>query len=260
MPSSLRSSLLFLSFLGISVWSWSTSPTRRQWLQQSVAAIAGAGLSTVSPAFADDVTMEEVYFGVGCFWHIQHEFVQAERDLLQRGDAQLTSRTGYAGGKDNKPICYHNLAGIGDYGRLGHGEVVGMSLPSDKIVDFSKVYFSLFDPRTKDRVDPQDRGLEYRSLLGLPGGTQHSSYPQIQQAAKEAGFTLKEGKGSDPDTLRSQTVWVYDTRQFPFYQAEVYHQFHNDFQSPAYGKAYNNLANLALEDGRISTTGCPDRV
>jgi hypothetical protein len=27
--------------------------------------------------------------------------------------------------------------------------VVGMSLPPDQIVPFSKVYFSLFDPRTK---------------------------------------------------------------------------------------------------------------
>jgi hypothetical protein len=42
---------------------------------------------------------EDVYFGVGCYWHIQHEFVEAERKLLNRDDAQLTSRTGYAGGK-----------------------------------------------------------------------------------------------------------------------------------------------------------------
>ena len=49
---------------------------------------------------------------------------------------------------------------------MGHGEVVGLKLPEESIVEFAKVYFSLFDPRTKDRVDPQDRGGEYRSLLG----------------------------------------------------------------------------------------------
>jgi hypothetical protein len=43
-------------------------------------------------------------------------------------------------------------------------------------------------------------------------------------------------------------------------QAEVYHQYHDDFQSPPYGRSYNRLANLALEEGRIHTTGCPDRV
>ena len=112
----------------------------------------------------------------------------------------------------------------------------------------------------KDRVDPMDRGGEYRSLLGLPGGVQHASFPAMKEVAEKAGFTLVPGKGNDPDTLGKQIVFVYDTAKFPFYQAEVYHQFHNDFQSPAYGKAYNEIANQAFEDGRIKTTGCPDRV
>ncbi len=37
-------------------------------------------------------------FHTGCYWHIQHEFVEAERKLLSRSDTELTSRTGYAGG------------------------------------------------------------------------------------------------------------------------------------------------------------------
>jgi len=94
----------------------------------------------------------DVYFGVGCFWHIQHEFVEAERTMLGRTDKTLTSLTGYAGGtatgKDGL-VCYHNFQSIGDYGRLGHGEVVGMTLPSNKVKDFAAVYFSLFDPKTK---------------------------------------------------------------------------------------------------------------
>jgi hypothetical protein len=75
-----------------------------------------------------------------------------------------------------------------------------------------------------DRVDPMDRGAEYRSLLGLPGGTGHPSYPAVEEAAQKYGFKLLAGKGNDPDTLGKQTVYVYDTKQFPFYQAEVYHQ------------------------------------
>ena len=77
-----------------------------------------------------------------------------------------------------------------------------------------------------DRVDPGDRGGEYRSLIGLPGGTQHAQYAAIEQAANEAGFQLVAGKGSDPDTLKKQIVYVYDTAKYPFYQAEIYHQFH----------------------------------
>ena len=111
-----------------------------------------------------------------------------------------------------------------------------------------------------ERVDPMDRGGEYRSLLGLPGGSSHPSYQAVEVAANAKGMTLALGKGNDPDTIGTKMVYVYDSTKFPFYQAEVYHQFHNDFQSPAYGKAYNELANVAFEDGRVKSTGCPDRV
>ena len=104
-----------------------------------------------------------------------------------------------------------------------------------------------------------DRGGEYRSLIGLPGGTKHASYPAVEKSAENAGFKLVEGKGNDGDTLGKQIVYVYDSTKFPFYQAEVYHQYHNDFQSPAYGRAYNDLVNAALDDGRIKGTGCPDK-
>jgi hypothetical protein len=95
--------------------------------------------------------VESVYFGVGCFWHIQHEFIVAERELLGRSDRELTAFTGYAGGTAADSfgrVCYHNFQNVADYGKYGHGEVVGMKLPTDKIVDFAKVYFSLYNPKT----------------------------------------------------------------------------------------------------------------
>ena len=52
---------------------------------------------------------------------------------------------------------------------MGHGEVVGMKIPSDKYADFAKEYMKLFDKKG-DRPDKGDRGPEYRSLVGLPGG------------------------------------------------------------------------------------------
>lgn len=212
-----------------------------------------------SPASANDLI--QVYFGVGCFWHIQHEFVEAERRLLNRKDEQLTSRTGYAGGTttDKGRVCYHNFKGIADYGKYGHGEVVGMSIPQNQIGSFAKEYFDLFSPKG-ERVDPMDKGGEYRSLLGLPNGSKNEAYSEVEAAASMKGMTLVKGNGNDPDTFGTKKVYVYDTLQFPFYQAEVYHQFHDDFQSPAYGKKYNNLANEAFEDGRLVITGCPDRV
>lgn len=32
----------------------------------------------------------DVYFGIGCFWHVQHEFVEAERRILNRPDDKIT--------------------------------------------------------------------------------------------------------------------------------------------------------------------------
>mmetsp|Transcript_7166 Transcript_7166/g.9688 ORF Transcript_7166/g.9688 Transcript_7166/m.9688 type:complete len:153 (+) Transcript_7166:692-1150(+) len=105
-----------------------------------------------------------------------------------------------------------------------------------------------------------DRGGEYRYLLGLPGGTKHPMYAQVEEAATAKNFQLEVGKGNEGDTIGRRIVYVYDTATFPFYQAEVYHQFHDDFQSPAYGKKYNSLAQMAFDDGRLKITGCPDRV
>jgi hypothetical protein len=34
-----------------------------------------------------------LYFGVGCFWHVQHEFVETERRVLGRTDTELTVKT-----------------------------------------------------------------------------------------------------------------------------------------------------------------------
>jgi len=271
--SSLRGSLFTESSLPMSSQSESSGvipPTehtqrRRNFLKDALAlggAVVTSALTAPSAATADEGAPADVYFGVGCFWHIQHEFVEAERNILKRSDAELSSRTGYAGGlKADKEgrVCYHNLSGVADYGKLGHGEVVGMTIPENRIGDFATEYFNLFSDKG-ERVDPQDRGPEYRSLLGLPSGANHASYPAVKAAAEAKGMTLALGEGNDPDTLGKKLVYVMDTAKFPFYQGEVYHQFHDDFQSPAYGKKYNSLANQAFDDGRLKVTGCPDRV
>jgi peptide methionine sulfoxide reductase MsrA len=204
-----------------------TTTSRRNILGSAIGAVTALTFgSTSATAAASDGDETDVYFGVGCFWHIQHEFIDAERRLLGRGDRQLTSRAGYAGGTKTGSegrVCYHNFQSLADYGKLGHGEVVGMRLPEKAIADFAKVYFGLFSP-AGERVDPGDRGGEYRSLLGLPGGVSHVMYPQVEAAGLERGFSLQAGRGNDPDTFGKKLIYVYDSNKFPFYQAEVYHQ------------------------------------
>jgi len=63
---------------------------------------------------ADLFPMDEnvsIFLGAGCFWHYQHEFVEAERKILNRTDEQLTSLTGYGGSTKQGTkgeVCYHN--------------------------------------------------------------------------------------------------------------------------------------------------------
>lgn len=47
--------------------------------------------STSIAAYADEAKDgQKYYWGVGCFWHAQHEFVSAEKRILGRTDDQLT--------------------------------------------------------------------------------------------------------------------------------------------------------------------------
>ena len=77
--------------------------SRRSFLNRSSSVTAGVAallLQNSSPAAAaEEDELISVYFGCGCFWHVQHEFVEAERNILQRSDDAITSRAGYAGGK-----------------------------------------------------------------------------------------------------------------------------------------------------------------
>merc|ERR1712086_1111928 len=149
----------------------------------------------------------DVYFGLGCFWHMQHEFIEAERSLLNRTDAELTAVTGYAGGTKvgwNGELCYHTwINALGDYGSLGHGEVVGLTIPKDQFKDFAAVYFSEFVDGT--RRDYMDVGAEYRHLVGIPGGINSDLYYEFIDAQDESGknISILEGLGNDADNLNT---------------------------------------------------------
>lgn len=169
----------------------------------------------------------DVYFGCGCYWHVQHEFVEAERRILGRKSNQITSRTGYAGGnagmRDGK-VCYHNAAMISDYGSLGHAEVVRLQIPPSSFGEFAKEYCRLFD---KDGNRPDqfgDKGLEYRNLVGVPGGSKGPFAKELVAASIATGDKLDFGAGKGDDADARALAWVMDTANFPFYQAEPYHQ------------------------------------
>ena len=243
-----------------------TSSSRRNFLNGMASSTVGSLLAP-SLAFAANGDAEEqmiqVYFGCGCFWHVQHEFVEAERNLLKRtNDLQITARAGYAGGKvgaKNGKVCYHNAAQISDYGSLGHAEVVQVTIPSSKFADFVTEYCKLFNEQGYRPDQFQDRGPEYRNLVGIPGGVNGPYAKLLVEASQKAGDKLDfaRGKGDDPD--RRGLAFVMDTTEFPFYVAERYHQFHDGFNlGENYPNSYNNLANKLAKEGTLGESDCPN--
>ena len=86
------------------------------WIAGALASTAAAAEEKVvekkkwgAPTTDDDSQI--VYVGAGCFWHVQHEMVLAEKELLGRTRQSFTSIAGYAGGKHvgkDNTVCYHN--------------------------------------------------------------------------------------------------------------------------------------------------------
>jgi peptide methionine sulfoxide reductase MsrA len=195
-------------------------------------------------------------------WHVQHEFVEAEKRILQRTDAELTARAGYAGGKalgDQGKVCYHNAGQIADYGNLGHAEIVRVQIPARVFPEFAVEYCNLF---SKEGYRPDqfgDRGGEYRNVVGLPGGVQSKHAQQLVEASTANGDKLDfaKGKGDDPD--RRALVFVMDTADFPFHVAEQYHQFHDGFNlNENYPASYNKLAGFLAKEGTLGKSDCPN--
>jgi len=228
-------------------------------------ALLGSALAArIAPeiASAADEELISVYFGCGCFWHVQHEFVEAEKTLLQRSDLSYTAHAGYAGGNKGAPngkVCYHNAAQVDDYGGLGHAEVVGMTIPASKFGLFAQEYCKLFDDKGYRPDQLGDRGPEYRNLVGVPGGTSSPYAKALVEASIKEGDRLDfaAGKGDDGDVRG--LAWIMDTDKHPFYIAEAYHQFHDGFNwCENYPNSYNDIAKKQLAAQGFKDSGCPN--
>lgn len=207
-------------------------------------------VSCVSAAESDSVFL---YFGQGCYWHIQHEFIKGEKSILGRDVTSYTALVGYAGGtgpNSDGHACYPFRSNDGP---LGHAEVVGLEIPKAKVKDFAVLYYSLFVGM--NRIDIQDVGRDYRAVIGIPGGMQSEYLQFMRDAQGPQKFVLKEGTGGDGDTLGQAWVWIYDSLKFPFYQGEVYMQFHDDMVDK-YPQCYNDMRETLFAQCRVRPTPC----
>ena len=61
----------------------------------------------------------------------------------------------------------------------------------------------------------------------MKGGVKNKFIMDIIKQVDPHNTTFKPGVGSDPDTLGTNSVYIYDSNDFEFHQAEVCLQFHN---------------------------------
>jgi len=216
---------------------------------------------TLFHAFAEQTV--RIYLGNGCFWARQYLFVaRLEQAALKRQSAEITALAGYAGstrtGVDSS-ACYHNAANFSDYDLLGRAEVVQVDVPGEALDDAFSTFFSSFIELSKgiwERPDVFDVGAEYRSLVGIPGGLQNVQAMSALRRANLHNMTLHEGRGSDTDTLGTNSVFIMDSDKFPFIQAELCLQFHDD-QVVKYPASYHAVKDVLEKDARIVRTNCP---
>ena len=223
------------------------------------AALAAAVSASEGGPPQDVVNSTVAYFGCGCFWHVQNAMVEAlEEKLLHRSGDQLSAFAGYAGGTSagkGGRVCYHNFMSVADYGDMGYAEVVSLALPGGEAGVAAAAGVYLDDICVSGvRRDFQDAGGEYRSLVGLPGGLGSKAGAAFEAEARKRGVRVQAGTGADPDARG--VVYVMDTAKFPFRQAELYHQFHDDMVE-SYSAQYHALKGELVASHRLKATGCP---
>eukprot|EP00913_Durusdinium_trenchii_P027930 g26188.t1 len=225
------------------------------------------------PSYLRNDPTRSVYFGNGCFWHTQYDFVVLEQHPagpFRRNDTEVTSLVGYAGGRFQSPsgaVCYHGWPGT-DYSRLGHAEAVSIELDTatgelarKQVAALAKDYFehgfqSLPDGR-RLRLDPQDVGAEYRNVIGLPGGMDNQELWPLIEAGNAYGMPLR--RGAIGDSEGEFVVYVYDSVQYPFFRGEASHQFHPNsvIQRPVPASYTGDLKATQAQLGRIAEDrGC----
>ncbi len=177
----------------------------------------------ILPPFADH--LEEIVFGLGCFWGAERRFWQIE--------GVYTTAVGYAAGFTKNPT-YEEVCS----GRTGHNEVVRV-VYDPAIVSTETLlrsFWEAHDP-TQGMRQGNDRGTQYRS--GIYCAT------EAQRALAEASMAIyqqalaKAGQGSI-----TTEILALDT----FYYAEDYHQQYLA-KNPG---GYCGLGGLGVPCGEVS--------
>jgi peptide-methionine (S)-S-oxide reductase len=151
------------------------------------------------PPFPDG--MEEVVFGMGCFWGAERKFWEAE--------GVYSTAVGYAGGLTPNPTYEEVCSGL-----TGHTEVVRVVFDPSRtsFSEMLRIFWESHDP-TQGMRQGNDVGTQYRSAIYCSSAAQRelaeASLRLYQEKLSVAGY------GSISTEIRDAPE---------FYYAEEYHQ------------------------------------
>ena len=174
----------------------------------ALVAAGGAALGAALPAHAVEEEDVKVYFGAGCFWHVQHEFVLKEAAELGRSGAAFSAVTGYAGGTGTERglVCYHNGRGVSDYGRLGHAEAVQVG-PAPFEMAPSQSWPCACQPQLRCSaqvsIPPSALPAFASKFIGIFGSRGYRHDPQVSARAR-AGVGLVSGLVGEWEVVKSR--------------------------------------------------------
>ena len=143
--------------------------------------------------------IETATFGGGCFWKIEHEFMQVK--------GVVKTSVGYMGGNFPNPSYLDVLARI-----TGHAEVAQVQYDSATISygELLDLFWQIHDPTSLNRQGA-DRGEQYRSVVFY-----HN--PQQEQIAHQSKLQLQQSGKYDKDIV-TEIKPAGD-----YYLADDYHQ------------------------------------
>lgn len=145
--------------------------------------------------------MEQIVFGMGCFWGAERKFWQTE--------GVYSTAVGYAGGETRNPT-YREVCS----GRTGHTEVVLVNYDPQKVSarQLLRIFWESHDP-TQGMRQGNDVGTQYRSAIFVSNDEQNE---EARRSLAEYQAELSSRNFSEITTEIRADV--------PFYYAEENHQ------------------------------------